>query len=90
MNENSTKVKLPADKSDMKSIVTAVLKVANVLQVPSAEENKFLFAARTLATQTLVLISVDTKNGAAKLTTNCEKMVIGAMLMKDVKGSLEG
>jgi len=33
MNENSTKVKVAEDKADMKSVVTSVLKVANVLQV---------------------------------------------------------
>ena len=33
MNENSTKVKVAEDKTDMKSVVTSVLKVANVLQV---------------------------------------------------------
>jgi len=33
MNENSTKVKVAEEKTDMKSVVTSVLKVANVLQV---------------------------------------------------------
>ncbi|XP_052812976.1 AP-3 complex subunit beta-2-like [Mya arenaria] len=90
MQENSTKVKIVEENANMKSIVTSVLKVANVLQVPSTEENAFRFAAQTLATHTPVLVTIATKEGGdSKLTTNCEKMVIGAMLMKDIKKALE-
>ncbi|OWF47522.1 AP-3 complex subunit beta-2-like isoform X3 [Mizuhopecten yessoensis] len=88
MHENSGNVKLAPSKSDPKSICICVHTVANVLQVPSSNENLFIFAARTLATGTLTLISVRTKDETAKLTVNCEKMVIGTMLHKEIKNLL--
>jgi hypothetical protein len=33
MNENTAKLKMNEDKTDMKSVVTAVYRVANVVQV---------------------------------------------------------
>lgn len=88
MNENSGTVTLPDGKQDSKSVCTCVLKVANVLQVPASDENVYQFAAKTLATETLTLISVKITDKSAKITVNCEKMVICAMLLKDVKNSL--
>ncbi|XP_053385509.1 AP-3 complex subunit beta-2-like isoform X2 [Mercenaria mercenaria] len=90
MNENTAKVKIEEDKTDMKSVVTAVYRVANVVQVPSSEDGTYRFAAQTMASNIPVLTTVSVKDdGTGKLTVNCEKMVIGTMLMKDVKGSLE-
>lgn len=88
MHENSGTVKLAPSKSDPKSICTCVHTVANVLQVPSSNENLFIFAARTMATGTLTLVSVRMKDESAKLTVNCEKMVIGTMLQKEIKNLL--
>ena len=43
------------------------------------------FAGRTVTSGSLVLVTVATKeDGAAQLTVNCEKMLIGTMLVKDV------
>lgn len=43
------------------------------------------FAGRTVTSSSLVLVTVATKEeGAAQLTVNCEKMVIGTMLVKDI------
>lgn len=90
MHENSTKIKIDEDKCNAKSIATCVHKVANVLQVPSTEENTYRFSGQTVASNTPVLITVSIKDeGSGKLTVNCEKMVIGTMLMKDIKSSLE-
>lgn len=47
------------------------------------------FAAKTVASGSLVLVTVVTKEGmAAQLTVNCEKMVIGTMLVKDILQAL--
>ena len=46
------------------------------------------FAGRTVATKSLVLISLKYQCDsaeAAELTVNCEKMVIGGLLLKDIK-----
>ncbi|XP_060597112.1 AP-3 complex subunit beta-2-like [Ruditapes philippinarum] len=90
MNENTANLKMNEDKTDMKSVVTAVYRVANVVQVPSTEDGTYRFASQTMASNIPALITVSvTDTGTGKLTVNCEKMVIGTMLMKDVKSSLE-
>lgn len=47
------------------------------------------FAGRTLTSGSLVLLTLDARpTGTAQLTVNSEKMVIGAMLVKDVAQAL--
>lgn len=52
--------------------------------VPPPDHPVYRFAARTVTSSSLVLVTVVTKEGAAQLTVNCEKMVIGTMLVKDI------
>ncbi|XP_063432328.1 AP-3 complex subunit beta-2-like isoform X1 [Mytilus trossulus] len=85
MNENSGTVKLPENKRDSASICKCVHTVANVIQIPSQSTQLYQFAAQTVASNTLTLITVKQTDDSAKLTVNCEKMVIGSMLFKDLK-----
>ncbi|XP_038072193.1 AP-3 complex subunit beta-2-like isoform X2 [Patiria miniata] len=86
MNENSDKVSIPDAINNEKAIISRVAEVANVQIVPASdpEHLTYRFAAKTLSTGSLVLLTV----GKGKITTNCEKMVIGSMLVKDIKKSL--
>ncbi|XP_022105221.1 AP-3 complex subunit beta-2-like isoform X3 [Acanthaster planci] len=86
MNENSDKVTIPEVTNNEKAIITRVAEVSNVQIVPASEPENliFRFAAKTLSNGSLVLVTV----GKGKITTNCEKMVIGSMLVKDIKKSL--
>ena len=46
------------------------------------------FAGRTVATKSLVLISIVYQPDdptSAELVVNCEKMVVGGLLLKDIK-----
>ncbi len=53
--------------------------------VPPPDHPVHRFAGRTVTSGSLVLVTVATKEeGAAQLTVNCEKMVIGTMLVKDI------
>lgn len=53
--------------------------------VPPPEHPVHRFAGKTVTSGSLVLVTVVTKEeGAAQLTVNCEKMVIGTMLVKDI------
>ncbi|VDI24967.1 AP-3 complex subunit beta [Mytilus galloprovincialis] len=85
MNENSGTVKLPENKRDSASICKCVHTVANVIQIPSQSTQLYQFAAQTVASNTLTLIIIKQTDDSAKLTVNCEKMVIGSMLFKDLK-----
>ncbi|KAH9524487.1 AP-3 complex subunit beta-2 [Bulinus truncatus] len=88
MNENKENCEIPEVKKCPQGVCSSVLSVANLLQVPSSDPAVFNFAAHTLATTTLVLVVVSIAGKNAKVTVNCEKMVIGSMLLKDIKRSL--
>ncbi|KAK6188892.1 hypothetical protein SNE40_004974 [Patella caerulea] len=87
MNENSGKTVIGVEK-DAKSICLCVHSVANVIQVPGSAENVYRFSGKTVGTGTMVLMSVVVTDDDAKITVNCEKMVIGSMLLKDLKTSI--
>jgi len=86
MNENSTTVVLPASCRDLQTICSRVYEVANVLLVSSSQpDNMLLFAARSAASSSDVLVEVKVDEGRAALKVNCDKIVIGQMLMKELK-----
>ncbi|GFO30668.1 Ap-3 complex subunit beta [Plakobranchus ocellatus] len=88
MNENKETVAIAENNSSPEGLCLCVRSVANLLQVPSSQSDVYLFAAQTLATSTLVLVSIKVQGKSSKVTVNCEKMVIGTMLMKDLKKAL--
>ncbi|CAG0912795.1 unnamed protein product, partial [Notodromas monacha] len=92
MNEHTAKFTLKDHLNDPGSIAKAVYSVANVLQIPSFEVSNLRFAGQTLSSNVLVLVSVVPVAGSAareaNLTVNCDKMVIGSILLKEIKDAL--
>ncbi|KAL3884495.1 hypothetical protein ACJMK2_024630 [Sinanodonta woodiana] len=85
MNENTGSLEIRSEKPVPKTVITTVYKVLNTLEVTSSEENVFRFAAKTVSAGALVLVSIKWKGTKAAITVNCEQMVIGTMLLKDLK-----
>ncbi|XP_060709527.1 AP-3 complex subunit beta-2 [Hemiscyllium ocellatum] len=89
MNEIKEKLTLPEKCRSDQAIVQKVLSTANLGRVPCGLDNEYRFAARTISGGALVLVTLVTKEGgAAQLTINCEKMVIGTMMVKDIMQAL--
>lgn len=91
MNEASDQVKIAAAKSDSKALSLAVGRVANIQVVPVSDPNEKVqrFAGRTISTGSIVLISISyVDDSRSKIMVNCEKMVIGSMLTKDIRRAL--
>ncbi|XP_068168886.1 AP-3 complex subunit beta-2 isoform X3 [Antennarius striatus] len=97
MNEITEKLTLDAKCRNEHVIVQRVTAAANLSRVPCGSDKEcsppvppprhpvHRFAGRTVTSSSLVLVTVATKDeGAAQLTINCEKMVIGTMLVKDI------
>ncbi|XP_055078233.1 AP-3 complex subunit beta-2 isoform X3 [Periophthalmus magnuspinnatus] len=85
MNEISEKLTLDSNCRNEHSIVQRVTTAANLSRVPCGSDNECRFAARTVTSNSLVLVTVATKpEGAAQLTVNCDKMLIGTMLVKEI------
>ncbi|XP_051917426.1 AP-3 complex subunit beta-2 isoform X5 [Hippocampus zosterae] len=85
MNEITEKLTLDAKCRNEHAIVQRVSATANLSRVPCGSDKECRFAGRTVSGGSLVLVTVATEeDGSARLTLNCEKMVIGTMLVKDV------
>ncbi|XP_067357002.1 AP-3 complex subunit beta-2 isoform X13 [Channa argus] len=85
MNEITEKLTLGAKCRNEHAIVQRVIAAANLSRVPCGSDKECRFAGRTVTSSSLVLVTVATKDeGAAQLTVNCEKMLIGTMLVKDI------
>ncbi|XP_020312084.1 AP-3 complex subunit beta-2 isoform X13 [Oncorhynchus kisutch] len=89
MNEITEKLTLEEKCQGEHAVVQRVTTAANLSRVPCGSDKECRFAGKTVTSGSLVLVSVVTKeDGAAQLTVNCEKMVIGTMLVKDIHQAL--
>ncbi|KAL6474623.1 hypothetical protein MHYP_G00181840 [Metynnis hypsauchen] len=89
MNEISEKLTLGEKCLSEHAIVERVTSTANLSRVPCGSDKESRFAGKTVSSGSLVLVTVTRKEGAgALLTVNCEKMVIGTMLVKDILQAL--
>ncbi|XP_049791279.1 AP-3 complex subunit beta-2 [Schistocerca nitens] len=89
MTEHSTVFPLPPTVNDPKVITQRIYEVANVASVPSTEPGILRFAGQTLSSKSLVLIVVKMlQDSSVNLIVSCEKIVIGSMLLNEVKGHL--
>nr|XP_030137656.1 AP-3 complex subunit beta-2 isoform X1 [Taeniopygia guttata] len=85
MSEITEKLTLPEKCRSDHTIVQQVTSAANVGRVPCGASNEYRFAAKTVTSGSLVLITLEWREGStAQLTINSEKMVIGTMLVKDI------
>uniref|UniRef100_A0A8D8B752 AP-3 complex subunit beta n=2 Tax=Culex pipiens TaxID=7175 RepID=A0A8D8B752_CULPI len=91
MTEHSCNVTLAADFSPQnRSLHQRIFEVANVANIPSTDENQWLFAAQTMSSKSLVLIVLQLKASSEyTLTVNCDKMVVGSMLLNEIKAAIK-
>ncbi|XP_015608069.1 AP-3 complex subunit beta-1 isoform X2 [Cephus cinctus] len=86
MNEHSTKLTCLGNR---KQLSQKVFEAAN-LAVISSQDDVIRFAAHTLASKSLVLVTMKiSENDQLELCVNCEKMVIASMLLNELKSNLK-
>uniref|UniRef100_A0A1B6FZ03 AP-3 complex subunit beta n=1 Tax=Cuerna arida TaxID=1464854 RepID=A0A1B6FZ03_9HEMI len=87
MNEHQDKVNWSGDTA---AVSQRVLQAANVGSIVTVEPGILRFAGQTLASKSLVLVTCKTieDSKSVEVTVNCEKMVIGSMLLNAIKKSL--
>lgn len=83
MTEHSTRIPLQA----VEEVTQTILKLANVAPIASSEASVFQFAGQTLSSKSLVLITVVMLEDM-QITVNCDKMVVGSLLLNDIKSAL--
>jgi len=84
MNENSATLSSRFDQSDVKSISSKLFRAANVASIISSDPLTLRFAGQTLSSKALVLATIQLGD-KAKLTVCCEKMIIGSILLTELK-----
>lgn len=86
MNEVTAVIAVAPQSVTHQSIVQKVLTIANLGNVPSSQQNIHRFAAKTVHSASLVLVTLELKEAsAAQLVINTEKMVIGSILLRELK-----
>ena len=81
--------KITSSVEDEKAIEEAVLSVVNLGPVSEQSTGTVLrFAGVTFASQSVVLVTVETAEGNTSITVNCEKMTIHSILLKELKEAL--
>lgn len=88
MNEHSISIPLNTTMSDIRLLQQRIYEHANVASVPSSSPNTLHFAGQTLSSQSLVLITIEIGDVNATVMVNCEKMVVGSMLLNEIKAAL--
>ncbi|XP_075432044.1 AP-3 complex subunit beta-2 isoform X2 [Ascaphus truei] len=89
MNEITEKLSVGGTCHSDHIIVQRITSAANMSRVPCGADKEYRFAAKTVSSGTLILVTLTLKgDAAALLTINSEKMVIGTMLAKDIMQAL--
>ncbi|XP_059480112.1 AP-3 complex subunit beta-2 isoform X2 [Neocloeon triangulifer] len=89
MHENNAKFSFPKSCQDLRGLSNRILTTANLGPISSSDSTTLRFAAQTLSSRSIVLVSLQSgDNQNVNLTVNCEKMVIGSMLITQLKACL--
>ncbi|XP_075064298.1 AP-3 complex subunit beta-2 isoform X2 [Mixophyes fleayi] len=89
MNEITERLAVSGKYHSDHIIVQRVISAANMNRVPCGADKEYRFAAKTVTSGTVVLVTLTLKDAAsALLTINSEKMVIATMLAKDIVQAL--
>lgn len=91
MTESTCKVQnLKAELNDKSSLRSKIFEVANVAAIShNDDENILLFAGQTMNSKNLVLITVTRVEDSATITVNCEKVVVGSILINEIRDAIK-
>lgn len=92
MTEHCCTVALRVELCDKKSLQQRIFEVANVANISHVEAaDSLYFAGQTVSSRSLVLIvaQINDDGNSINLTVNCEKMVIGSILINEIKDAIK-
>lgn len=88
MNEHTCKLDTQINTALIQRSIFETANLALIVNKTSADEDALSFAGQTMSSQSLALITVErNESKGIQLTVNCEKMVIGSMLLNEIKNS---
>lgn len=91
MNEHTCKLDVCPATATIQHKIFEAANLALCANNTTDNGDVLLFAGQTMSSQSLVLVTVDrsTDANALTITVNCEKMVIGSMLLNEIKNSIK-
>lgn len=91
MNEHTSKIEVQSNISIIQHGIFETANLALIANNSGSDGDLLLFSGQTMSSQSLVLVIVERKNNTNNLaiTVNCEKMVIGSMLLSEIKNSIK-
>lgn len=92
MTESTCKVTLKAELCDKRILQMKIYEIANVASIPFADaDDLLLFCGQTMNSKNLVLISIllQDENRIASVTVNCEKVVVGSILINEIRDAIK-
>ncbi|XP_053303951.1 AP-3 complex subunit beta-1 isoform X2 [Spea bombifrons] len=86
MNESSASITVSPQNSTPQVLIQKLVTAANLGVVASGENDVHRFAAKTVHSGSLMLVTVELKgSSAARLIVNTEKTLIGSVLLRELK-----
>lgn len=90
MNEHSCKLNTSSNVATIQQNIFETANLALIANKNSSDGDILQFAGQTMSSQSVVLVTVERDNAnALSITVNCEKMVIGSMLLNEIKNSIK-
>nr|XP_014087131.2 AP-3 complex subunit beta-2 [Bactrocera oleae] len=92
MNEHQSRLQLQREAVDLAVLKQRIFECINVAHLPSSDSKDVLyFVGQTMNSKSLVLITLDwqaAEGAQLTLVVNCEKMVIGSMVLNELRNAL--
>ncbi|XP_078531343.1 AP-3 complex subunit beta-1 isoform X2 [Lissotriton helveticus] len=86
MNESVATIAVAPQNTTPQILVQKVINAANLGVIPCGKNNVYRFAAKTVHSGSLMLVTVELKESStAQLIINTEKTVIGSILLREMK-----
>lgn len=90
MNEHTATFDCQCDVTTIQKRILDVANLGIIANNKIDDKDIILFAGQTMSSQILVLALIErnNSNGIISITVNCEKMVIGSILLNEIKNSI--
>lgn len=91
MTESQCQTQLRAEFCERRALQSRIYEISNVASIMHGDgPDVMLFAGQTMSSRSLVLISIQMEgDGKVTLTVNCEKLVVGSILMNEIKDGIK-
>lgn len=91
MTESTCKVQqLKSELTTLRDLQSKIFEIANVAAISHNDgENVLLLAGQTMCSKNIVLVTVSMVDESATITVNCDKVVVGSILINEIRDAVK-